>query len=184
MKLYKDEAWLRRQYDLDKKTTYKIGKIAGCSGRTISSWLKRFNIERRKGGTQAGSHPSAESKEKMSASHRGIKHSAESRAKISAAQYRLNKRGEKSPNWKGGRMIQGGYIYIYLPRHPNASKTYMRENRIIAEKKIGRYLKPGEVAHHKDGNPMNNKAGNILVCSRGEHMAIHNHLRQLKKATK
>jgi hypothetical protein len=33
----------------------------------------------------------------------------------------------------------------------------------VEEKKLGRKLKPGEVVHHKDGNPLNNSRGNLKV---------------------
>ncbi|MDR2964791.1 MAG: HNH endonuclease [Treponema sp.] len=39
------------------------------------------------------------------------------------------------------------------------------------EKKLGRSLKPGEVVHHKDGNPLNNSPNNLKVYkNHSEHM--------------
>lgn len=36
-------------------------------------------------------------------------------------------------------------------------------HRWVVEKKLRRKLKPGEVVHHKDGNPLNNSPGNLKV---------------------
>lgn len=48
------------------------------------------------------------------------------------------------------------------------------EHRVIAEQKIGRPLKKGEVVHHLDGNKRNNSPDNLQVLpSRAEHSRIH-----------
>ena len=50
--------------------------------------------------------------------------------------------------WKGGRLKQNGYIFIYMPDHPNAqSMGYVAEHRLVMEKKLGRYLFPSEKVH-------------------------------------
>jgi len=44
-------------------------------------------------------------------------------------------------------------------------------HRWVEEKKLGRRLKPNEVVHHKDGNPLNNSPDNLKVYrSQSEHM--------------
>lgn len=47
------------------------------------------------------------------------------------------------------------------------------EHRVVAEEKLGRALRPGEVVHHIDGNHLNNDPGNLDVLTQGEHMRRH-----------
>lgn len=41
--------------------------------------------------------------------------------------------------------------------------TYL--HRVVAEQKLGRPLKRGEVVHHIDGDPSNNHPDNLEICS-------------------
>ena len=61
----------------------------------------------------------------------------------------------------------GGYFHV------RKDGNYKRRNRVIAEKKIGRELKPEEVVHHINGIKTDDRPENLYVCSRGEHTAIH-----------
>ena len=84
---------------------------------------------------------------------KGKRHSPETIKKLRIA--KLGKRGEEVNNWKGGRRIKDGYVFIYSPDHPRCSNTYVREHRLVMEKHLGRYLNPGEKVHHlgeKDDN--------------------------------
>jgi hypothetical protein len=50
----------------------------------------------------------------------------------------------------------------------------MEDYRKIAEKGLGRKLKPKEIVHHKDGDPINNDPENLEVLqSQSEHSEIH-----------
>ena len=44
-----------------------------------------------------------------------------------------------------------------------------KNHRKIIEKKIGRKLKPGEIIHHKDHNPLNNSVSNLEIVTLEEH---------------
>jgi hypothetical protein len=78
-------------------------------------------------------------------------------------------RGEKSSNWKGGRYkIKPGYILI------NTGPGRRRfEHQIVAERMLGRLLKPGEIVHHKNGNKGDNSPENLEVYNQSHHAKIH-----------
>lgn len=84
--------------------------------------------------------------------------------------------GNKNGRWKGGRVIRwDGYIFIYKPNHPNSDcRGYVLEHRLMVESMIGRYLKKGEIVHHKDHNPSNNDPNNlILLNGQSDHIKEH-----------
>lgn len=69
---------------------------------------------------------------------------------------RYYRKGENAPAYKNGRKKYLGYILVLMPKHPNATKGYVREHRLVIEKQIGRYLHRCEAIHHinriKDDN--------------------------------
>ena len=85
----------------------------------------------------------------------------------------------KNPNWRGGRHKHEGYIEIYCPDHPNANKRKcVYEHQLVMEQHIGRYIMPGEVVHHIDGNKSNNDISNLLLLTNSEHIKLHNSLKR------
>lgn len=67
-------------------------------------------------------------------------------------------------------MKRGKYQTVYVHRQ-------------VAELKIGRKLRRGEVVHHKDGNPTNNNPDNLEVCSSASVHSLHHRRSHLDSVT-
>ncbi len=98
--------------------------------------------------------------------------------------YGIHRYGKESPRWKGGQKKHDlGYIYIWKPEHPFATKQkYVRRSRLIMEKMIGRYLKPEERVHHKGTkypissieNKQDDRPENLkLFATESKHQKFH-----------
>lgn len=140
-----------------------------------------------------GKKHSEETKRKIGDARRGKKLSLETRCKmreVRKSYYKNNpdvieqrritwagennpmwgKRGEQSPNWKGGHTKQNGYIMIYKPNHPFAHKSgYVAEHRLVMEKHLGRYLESYEFVHHVNGIREDNRLENLKLVTKRNH---------------
>lgn len=138
---------------------------------------------------------SKETRKKLSIAATGRKHTKETKLKLSILRkgkpshrkgkklplktkikMSENQKGKGNNNWKGGKSKDGkGYIKIYYPEHPNSdSHGYVKEHRLVIEKKIKRFLKTTEVIHHIDEIKSNNNIDNLVLCSNDlEHRKLH-----------
>lgn len=82
--------------------------------------------------------------------------------------------GDGNFNWSGGETIHtNGYILERAPRHPAKNmRGYVYQHRLVLEKKLGRYLKSNEVAHHIDGDIKNNTPENLKVMGVSDHARL------------
>lgn len=81
--------------------------------------------------------------------------------------------GSKHWNWKGGKKVTAGYVYLSRPGHPRATKGYVKRADLVLEEKLGRPLQPGEIAHHKNRNRSDDNPLNLEVKQRGPHQREH-----------
>lgn len=77
--------------------------------------------------------------------------------------------GKKSSRWKGGvTKMNGGYLYKLI-----GDNRYEAVHRLVAEKKIGRKLREGEIIHHINENKLDNRPSNLEIVDRATHQRIH-----------
>lgn len=72
----------------------------------------------------------------------------------------------KAPGTRRNRPGRGydsqGYIRLYRPEHPNATKYgNIQEHRVVMELVLGRYLYPEENVHHRNGVRDDNRPENL-----------------------
>ncbi|MCX6748577.1 MAG: HNH endonuclease [Candidatus Pacearchaeota archaeon] len=57
--------------------------------------------------------------------------------------------------------------------YPRYANSGVPVHRAVAQNKIGRKLREGEVVHHNDEDKSNFRRGNISVMSRSFHSKLH-----------
>lgn len=82
-------------------------------------------------------------------------------------------KGSRHWNWKGGKRLIGGYIYIYTPTHPRATQRHaVAEHTLVWEKENGKYLPEGWEVHHFNGIKTDNRPENLMGLSSKKHRLI------------
>lgn len=68
-------------------------------------------------------------------------------------------------------IASNGYSLIRVGKNHHLAdcRGYAYEHRLVAEKKLGRRLKKGEIVHHMDGSRRNNHPGNIQVLKSAKY---------------
>jgi len=100
-----------------------------------------------------------------------------------------SRRGNKHPNWRGGKKLVSGYIQIWV--HPDdfyhsmAEKaSYIPEHRLVMAKYLNRCLLTWEAVHHKNGIKTDNRLENLELLTNIKHNSISkltHYIRQLEK---
>ena len=71
--------------------------------------------------------------------------------------------GPDHPNWKGGRFLRNGYVYVHLRGRKAA------EHRLAMEHHLGRSLQKHEIVHHLNGIRHDNRIENLTLTILKEH---------------
>lgn len=170
---------LNKLYCVEGLTLKEVGKELNCSDWFIKKFLLKYGIKLRK---PAHLGQTDRAKEKISKANTGRIFSDEINLKKGKAN--RGKLGSETTGWKGGKTSDGhGYILVKRHGHPRADKQgYVKEQILIMEKKLHRYLKKSEVVHHKNRKRDDNRIENlILFSSQGKHIAYHNKFDSINK---
>jgi len=76
---------------------------------------------------------------------------------------------------RGRTVASNGYVLVRVGRdhHLADVRGYAYEHRLVAERELGRYLEPGEIVHHINGEKTDNRPENLEVLDRAEHGLRH-----------
>jgi hypothetical protein len=124
-----------------------IARFVGCGQATIARFLDGVGVEKRPFGMI------------------GRKHTQQVKDTI----------GDANRTGRNSHPTTDGYIMVYAPDHPYCnSNGYVREHRLVVEKRLGRYLRPEETVHHINEIRDDNRDENLeLFESRESHSVIH-----------
>lgn len=84
--------------------------------------------------------------------------------------------------WNGGRRITAGYVQVLCPDHPLASRGYVMEHVLVAERALGRTIPRKHPVHHVNGRRQDNRPGNLVICENARyHQLLHQRARALRE---
>ena len=91
--------------------------------------------------------------------------------------------GVKSPSWRGGRWVAKatGYVNMRttalseedLALLPTPKPREVMEHRLVIARLLGRWPKPHEHIHHKNGDKTDNRPANLVLMDWAQHSRDH-----------
>lgn len=77
--------------------------------------------------------------------------------------------GEENTNWKGGRTMANGYVYLRTKRiQGGAGQSYQAEHILVWEQTNGK-IPNGWIVHHLNGIRNDNRLENLVALPRKRH---------------
>lgn len=134
-----------RLYYEERRPLPEVAKIAGTSRQRLARWMEYWGLPRRTG-----------------LQGRSI--------------FTDRRRASRPAGWIGKQWKHEATktMFTYAPDHPRSrSKGVMPVHVLVAEHRIGRFLKEGEVVHHLDRDRYNNSPENLCVMLNKEHLILH-----------
>lgn len=163
---------LQQLYEVEKLNMKQISQRTGLAVGTVFNYMKKYGIQSRIGMTEAGRKRISESNRGRPSPTKGKHLSEETKRKISEKQ----KGKYRKPTEFGGhrKKRSDGYVYVYVPDHPYASKDgYVMEHILVMERAIGRYVTREEAVHHKNKIRDDNSLENLELMTFKAHAGLH-----------
>ena len=147
-------------YTAQRLSLRQCAKVLSVTSTCVGHWLKQEGIPRRSvADAKRGQKPAPQTVEASVKSRR--------------------KRVLPGRPAVGYKLRSDGYVDIWIPE----TQSYKKEHRLVAEKVLGRELKPGEDVHHRNERPAENVPENLEVLTHSQHLRRHYADRQIDPLT-
>ena len=167
-----DKGILEKMYARDEMSMQEIADELSVSVGSVFNYLKRYGIPTRKRITERTKQRISIAQKGKPSNRKGFHLSEETKRRVSEA----HKGKILRPSLYGGHTKKrgDGYITVYVPNHPYATKDgYVMEHILAMEKHIGRYITRDEVVHHINHVRDDNRIENLQLMTFKEHARLH-----------